>query len=494
MPVPPLTRHLVAAGALAIAGLPAEAAKGAPAAGEAGAQAVLEGRVDSALMRVSTNGSVVVLAGGKPGGSELEVAGSVKPERRAGSCEWTYRIAGLKPGRYVVGFRSRPQATAAPTRVSDLTARKEVEITGAAAVLDLPAPRRVRVGAGGDFRTPSEAARAVRDGTVVEIERGVYVGDATVWRQNRLTLRGVGGRAHLRAEGAHAEGKAIWVIKGRDVVVENIEFSEATVPDGNGAGIRHEGRDLVVCGSHFHHNQNGILGGGGNLTVEYSEFGHNGAGDGYTHNLYITGPVDSFTLRHSYVHHARIGHNVKSRAARNFLLYNRIMDEADGTSSYAVDIPEGGSSYLIGNLIQQGPNTENSTIVSFGAERPVSAAGVLYLVNNTLVNDRHTGTFVFVKDGARAQLSNNLFVGKGQLLRGQGEQSHNLHGVDPRLVDRDAYDYRLTAKSPARDAGRDPGQADGVDLTPLSHYVHKASGEVRPRAGGLDVGAYEFVP
>jgi hypothetical protein len=49
-----------------------------------------------------------------------------------------------------------------------------------------------------------------------------------------LTLRGSGGRAHLQAFGKSAEGKAIWVIKGNNVVVENIEFSDAAVASLNG--------------------------------------------------------------------------------------------------------------------------------------------------------------------------------------------------------------------------------------------------------------------
>ena len=93
------------------------------------------------------------------------------------------------------------------------------------------APGRLRVGAPGrELKRPSEAARVARDGDVVEIDAGVYAGDAAVWPQHRLTIRGVGGRAHLRANGAHAEGKAIWVIKGHDTTVERVEFSGAGCP------------------------------------------------------------------------------------------------------------------------------------------------------------------------------------------------------------------------------------------------------------------------
>jgi hypothetical protein len=65
---------------------------------------------------------------------------------------------------------------------------------------------------------------------------------------------------------------------------------------------------------------------------------------------------------------AKIGHDVKSRARENYILYNRISDGPDGTASYEVDLPNGGLSYLIGKVIQQGPRTDNNTIVSYGAE------------------------------------------------------------------------------------------------------------------------------
>src|SRR5690349_404830 len=116
-------------------------------------------------------------------------------------------------------------------------------------------PAVLHVGATREFKRPSAAARVARDGDTVEIDAGIYAGDAAVWRGNRLTIRGLGGRAHLRADGAHAEGKAIWVIKGNDTTIEGLEFSGATVPDHNGAGVRLEGAGLVVRDCYFHDNE-----------------------------------------------------------------------------------------------------------------------------------------------------------------------------------------------------------------------------------------------
>jgi hypothetical protein len=351
----------------------------------------------------------------------------------------------------------------------------------------------IKVGQDQAIRRPSDAAHIAHDGDVVEIAAGDYRGDVAVWRQDRLTLRGVGAkRAHLRAAGRSAEGKAIWVIKGRNTTVERIEFSGATVPDGNGAGIRAEGEGLVIRDCYFHDNENGILGGAGDVLIEGTEFARNGAGDGRTHNIYIDRRVSRFTLRNSYSHHAKIGHNVKSRARENRIEYNRIMDEIDGTASYAVDLPDGGLAYIIGNLIQQGSLTENSTIVSYGAEGLVHPHNEIYFINNTVVNDADHGNFLrIVPSTARAVVINNLFVGAGE-IRGTYEGRSNLFLVDPKLSDRAHFDYRLTRGSAAIDAGADPGIANKVVLRPVLQYVHPRGAAARPVVGPLDVGAYEF--
>src|SRR5262249_60444951 len=98
--------------------------------------------------------------------------------------------------------------------------------------------RVLTVGPGRPVSAPSEAAKIARDGDVVEIAAALYEGDVAIWPQNDLTLRGVGGRAHVRASGPLAGKKGVWVIKGRNATVENARLSGARGPRITGSGRR----------------------------------------------------------------------------------------------------------------------------------------------------------------------------------------------------------------------------------------------------------------
>ena len=262
---------------------------------------------------------------------------------------------------------------------------------GLAGLPGTAAARVLHVGPGQRFARPCQAIARARAGDTIEIDaRGnrSYRGDVCAWSTNRLTIVGVHGRAHIDAAGANSEGKAIWVIAGNDTTIENVELSGARVPDENGAGIRLQGAGLTIAHCRFDHNQEGILAGdnpASNIVIDSSVFADNGAGDGFSHNIYIN-HVRSFTLRDSYSTEARVGHLVKSRAARNYILYDRLTGER-GTDSYELDLPNGGLSFVIGTVLQQGPNTQNPNMLAYGEEGSLNADSHLYAVNDTFVND-----------------------------------------------------------------------------------------------------------
>ncbi|WP_427501545.1 right-handed parallel beta-helix repeat-containing protein [Methylomonas sp. MED-D] len=358
-----------------------------------------------------------------------------------------------------------------------------------------------QVGPSQELKLPSQAAIVAGNDDIVEIDAGLYPNDVATWPQHRLILRGVGGRAHLEAMGNNAEGKATWVIKGDDVTIESIEFSGARAKALNGAGIRFEGTNLTIRDSHFHDNQMGILTGANpssEITIEGSEFNDNTVDyrllGKLGHNIYIGG-IKRFTLNHCYVHDANTGHNVKSRARENYLLYNRIGDETRA-SSYLVDFPDGGEAYLIGNQFRQSAASENRAMLSFAAEHNQTLPHqTLILINNTLVNDKPDGTFLNNHSIVRPILINNLLVGASLIGLESSDRQHNIVANSERFRNRGAFDYRLSAGASAIDQGIDPGvAANGFLLSPAYQYRHPARIEKRLGSGALDVGAYEFAP
>lgn len=359
-----------------------------------------------------------------------------------------------------------------------------------------PDGRRVlKVGPDQPLRRPSDAARVAQDNDIVEIEGGRYLGDVALWNQNGLLLRGVNGRPHLDSQGRTAQEQGIWVFRGNDIVVENVEFSGARARTRNGSGIRFFGRNLTVRDSYFHDNEDGVLtwtAPDGDVLIERSVFAHNGGGDGFSHNIYI-GHVRNFTLRFSYSHDSVRGHEVKSRARINRIEYNRLTDEDNGNSSYLVDLPEGGYAYVLGNVLEKGELAENPNAIAFASELPGVQEGGLWVVNNSFYNRRVNASFVANRSKLPALVVNNVLAGfPAVLLDGPGEDRNNFRQARPGLVDPATYDFRLTPDSPLIDAGHDPGAAGSFGLWPQFEYVHPASGRSRQRIAALDAGAYEF--
>lgn len=335
----------------------------------------------------------------------------------------------------------------------------------------------IRVGPSREVRSIAAAAMLLKDSGIIEVDAGEYRADVAVWKQNNLTLRAVGGRVRLIASGAAAEGKGIWVVRGGRIEVDGFDFLDAKVPDRNGAGIRFDRGHLIVRNSTFINNENGILTGGdkdSTLEIENCEFGNNGSGDGRTHNLYV-GSIKRLSVTGSYFHHARVGHLLKSRAAENHIFYNRLTDEIGGRASYELEFPSGGIAYVVGNVIQQGSQTENPHIISYAAEGYKWPDNELYLINNTLVDNRpNNGVFLRIKPGnVKVQAINNLLVGNGKLdTAGPGHYQNNTNVDWSEFVRAQREDFRLLKGSKLIGKGINPGIANGVNLKPVKEYQH----------------------
>jgi hypothetical protein len=350
---------------------------------------------------------------------------------------------------------------------------------------------------------PSQVSSLVADGDTVAIDAGVYTSDVCIWHANNLTLTGVGtGYAKLDAQGNAYGGKAIWVIGGNHNVVQHIEFTGCKVADQNGAGIRQEGVGLTVRYCYFHDNEEGILAGdkaGSEILIEYTVFEHNGFGDGYSHNLYIN-HVQQLTFRYNWTHRAIIGHELKSRAYTNLIYCNRISNE-DGNASREIDLPNGGKAWVLGNIIQQGPNSQNSNIIEFGLEGLTNPGPQeFYLINNTIWNQKSNGSFLDVQSGtALVKMVNNLILGAGKLFNSALpttlDSTSNLFLTDiaaAKLTDPANFDFQPLCTSPVIDAGTNPGLDGTMNLLPDHSYLHPNASVARTVLGAKpDIGAYE---
>ncbi len=286
----------------------------------------------------------------------------------------------------------------------------------------------LRVGPGRQYARPSQAARDARDGALVEIDFGDFEGDVAVWRQNDLTLRGIGARPHLRAGGRAAEGKAIWVIKGDRATVENVELSGARVSSRNGAAIRAEGAGLTIRNCRFHHNEMGLLTNpspNSVVIIEDSEIDRNTTDTErhgrLGHNIYVH-QARLFILRNSHVHGARTGHQIKTRARHNQIRDNRIQD-GDGWGSLLLDISDGGQAEVVNNQFQQGALAGNRTAIGFAGEARdrSSPDHALTVEGNVFVNEGGAATFVRNHSSTPAVLKGNRLPVRGVTpLRGPG--------------------------------------------------------------------------
>jgi hypothetical protein len=342
-----------------------------------------------------------------------------------------------------------------------------------------PSGRRVlKVGPQQQLKRPSDAARVAQDDDVVEIEADRYVGDVALWTQNGLLLRGVNGRPHLDSQGHTAQDQGIWVFRGNDIAVENVEFSGARSRSRNGSGIRFFGRNLTVRDSYFHDNEDGVLtylSPDGDILIERSVFAHNGADDGQSHNIYI-GKVRSFTLRFSYSHDSVRGHEVKSRARSNRIEYNRLTDEDDGNSSCLIDIPEGGSAYVIGNVLEKGGRADNPNAISFAGENPKAEGGGLWVVNNTFYNRLLDATFVANRSKLPVLVVNNVLGGApAVLLDGHGTDHRNFRRPESGLVNAAGYDFQPDSRV----------AADRCGCRSRQRRIRTAVAAVRVRASGV---------
>ncbi|HPI20280.1 MAG TPA: hypothetical protein PKY56_07910, partial [Candidatus Kapabacteria bacterium] len=364
----------------------------------------------------------------------------------------------------------------------------------------------------GEFKFCSEVAPLVEDNDTVFIVSSRYEDDIQVtWTKNDLYICGTNGTPILIAGNKLAtnynNGKGIFVIQGKNTIVENIEFRDAVVPDHNGAGIRQEGANLIVRNCTFRNNEMGILQGGTidgcTILIEICEFIGNGStsNPGYQHNIYINF-IDTLVFRFNKTYDAVAeGHELKSRAKYNFIEYNLISNR-NTSDSRNIDLPNGGCAVILGNIIEQGQNSANSNIIGFGLEGLSNPSPHnLYICSNTIVNYKDRGIFIDVSDIDTLFLKNNICVGAktGGFITGNFSFLDSSNNLVNDNIDEAGFalnsimEYNLKENSPAINAGINLNQnVLGHSLKPKYEYSYYNFFKERFVDDTLDIGAIEY--
>jgi hypothetical protein len=430
----------------------------------------------------------------------------------------------------------------------------------------------VTVGPSGQYASPCAAFPHLVNGDTVQIDANGGVpytdsSDCTIASTlKNLTIVGVNGRPILDAANAGI-AKGIWVIDGSNIVINNFEFRNANNGSSstNAAALRIEdgapgapsGGNVTVEYCYIHNNDDGILSGNSGdgigqwasadpfLTFQFDEFADNGYGDGYTHNMYIGSDgyaTMKFTLQYSWSHDAFIGNNVKTRAPINNILYNTVSDSY-GVSSYILDFPLGGSTYVVGNVLYKAAVTnsnanENMIIWRDENDEGSSDPGYgpanqdLHVINNTVIDASAQAGFsnFFNEECFNSTVSSCPTPPYGPPLTVPGVFENNIFLGEPAQITNDTsalvknnvlyantavtpsslavlkfrnaagLDFHIVAGSPAIGAGIYPptnnaGTSDPKALA-VYQYVDPASKKARstPTGSTMDAGAYSYPP
>ena len=356
-----------------------------------------------------------------------------------------------------------------------------VGLAGLAAGLLAPAAQAADAWVVGPEGTPMALAAAVAqaaDGDTIELTPGEYRG-TLVLAQRRLTLRGKG-KVVVNGGNKAGEARALWTVRGGEVLIEGIEFRGARSTDGSGAGVRHEGGKLTLRQTQFFDNEHGLLATNdaqAELRIENSVFGQAPKVEGGLHHLLNIGRIGKLSITGSRFQQGFEGHLIRSRARETVLAYNFINDGVRGGASYEIEIAAGGLATVIGNIIGQGVNGQNPVLLAYGTEGRAWERNELYVAHNTFV---HYGWlpawFMRVFDDrigpdTKVFAVNNLLVGPGVFwLAAPGEFSGNRPVSRGMLQDIWTNGFELPPGSMWRGSGIDPSRVNGQDLRPQAEF------------------------
>lgn len=291
-----------------------------------------------------------------------------------------------------------------------------------------------KVGPTRQNKTLQSITSQLAPGDIVEVD-----GDATYSGGVTFTEAGTAA-APITIRGVRVNGKRPVLSGGTNTVAfqsmssyksgaDHYLFEGFELTGGSSRCLFHQAGDLTVRDVVIHGcPKQGLLGadgGSGSLTLEYSEVYDCGGGL-YDHQIYMATdqenrPGSVFRMQHCYVHDAKGGNNVKSRAERNEIYHNWI----EGAYYHELELigcdgcPEQlkrEDSDVVGNVLIKRATAANNnpdfSVVRFGGDGTGQSWGRYRFVNNTVISG--SGAVFRLFDGLESlEAHNNVFFRQG---------------------------------------------------------------------------------
>lgn len=186
--------------------------------------------------------------------------------------------------------------------------------------------------------------------------------------------------------GVACEGKAALVLRGRSARIQGLTLEDIAVDDGNGAGIRLEQGDLSVSETIFRDSQSGILSHddrSGTVRIDQSTFSGLGyCGDDCAHSIYL-GDYGRLIVTRTRFERGTGGHYIKDRGGRVDISDSSFDDSQGQATNYMIDLPNGSTGMITGNIFVQGARKENySGMIVVAAEGKKHRSSGLVIAGN----------------------------------------------------------------------------------------------------------------
>lgn len=132
---------------------------------------------------------------------------------------------------------------------------------------------------------------------------------------------------------------------------------------------------------------NGIMGGspGMSLTLRRCHFHDNGNETGRVHNIYFD-YGDLLTVEDCLSTRCRIGHLLKTRAARTVINNSRLLGDG-GTESACLDVPDAGVLELNHVVCEKSPGTDATWIIHYSGENQDSGGSFFHVPSSIKIRD-----------------------------------------------------------------------------------------------------------